>query len=921
VALSARELLLVLRARDEATRVVRGLVGAFGDVDNAAMKAAHNQIAAGSGLVSLGAGFAAAGVAGLVWMKNSTDMAVEFDNSIAKVQTQLDKTVGSQKDLGDAVKRTAAEVAVPIDQMTAAFYDIFSSMEVTIPQAESLLKSFSKEAVAGQVDLQAASRATIGILNGFHMKVEDVTRVQDVQFQLVRKGVGTYEEFSKVLGRATPSAARAGQSVETLAGMLAYLTRNGLSAAMASATAGRAFDAFANPKVVSRLEAMGVSIKNAAGEFRPMAEVIVDLQKKLGNLTGPERAAALQKLFAGAGGTIQARRFYDMVLKDAQSVDQFVGLVGDMNNAQGAFGDAYKIMSDTTASRSQLLKNQWQLLRIEVGEALIPVLRTLMDWLSKLLQFWNGLSDATKQQIIIWAAIGAVLFVVLGFVIAMAGAVMVLGGAAAALGISLGALLGTMGLIVIAIAGIIAIIVLLAQHWDEVSAGLKAAWEAFWGVLKTVWDWIVSVIGKQMVDLWHRATDDIIDAVKTVGAWIKKVWDGIVTWTQETWPKVRKIIEPVIQWFVDVWPNVKRALEAILHIIADVFQGAWDIIVGVVQGAWKAISGTIEGIISIFKGLIEFVVGVLTLDWATAWDGIKKIFEGVWTIITSILIGAWDIIKGIVTGALTIIWSIIKNGWDAIVELFTAVVKLLMDVWGAFWQWVWDLVVSVWKGISDGIRNGFNAVLNFFGTIRDQMTAKLVGISGWLWDHGWSLINGLWNGILNVWNALVGWFGNLAGYVGRFFSNAGQWLYDAGRAIIQGLINGIVSMQAPLGNKLAEFATWIQDHKGPIAKDLKLLVPAGVAIIQGLIAGMESQLPGLANFLDGVSSVISDTSATADFTAGGTTSLGVPTGDGQSAAGTTYNNNYDQTINVYTQEIDPRREAAELGHELFKGPG
>jgi TP901 family phage tail tape measure protein len=875
VALSARELLLVLRARDEATRVVRGLVGAFGDVDNAAMAAARNQISAGSGLISLGAGFAAVGIASLGWMKGSIDQATEFEKSIAKVETQLDKTAGSQKELADAVKRTAADIAVPIEQMTDAFYDIFSSMDVTVPQAESLLRSFSKEAVAGQVDLQTAARATIGILNGFHLKVEDVTRVQDVQFQLVRKGVGTYEQFSQVLGRATPSAARAGQSIETLAGMLAYMTRNGLSAAMAAASAGRAFDAFANPKVVKRLEDMGVAVRDAKGEFKPMADVMVDLQKKLANLTAPERAEALQALFKGAGGTIQARRFYDMVLKDSQSVQQFVGLVGDMNNAQGAFGHAYEIMADTTASRSQLLKNQWQLLRIEVGEALIPVFQQLMTWLGKLLQMWNSIGEGTKKQIIIWIAIASALMVVLGFVIAVAGAVMVLAGAAAAVGLSLGALLAIFGLIILAIAAVIAVAIVLAKNWDSVSSALKASWEAFWAVLKNVWDWIYSVIGKQMVDLWHRVSDDIIDAVKAVGVWVSKVWGDIVAWAKEVWPGVQRIIEPVVQWLVEIWPYVQRSLEAVLHLLADTFEAAWDAIVAVVKGAWEILSGVLEGVFHILEGIIEFIVGVFTLNWSMAWEGIKKIFQGVWEIIAGIVTGAWTIISGLFMAALKLIWSIVKNGLDLVVEVFDGGLKLILHLWDAIWGWIVDVLKGTFNGIISGVKAGWKAVTDFFNNMY------------------WDTVN--------------------------FFKNAWNWLVQAGKDIINGLIHGIQLAVSTLWDTLGNITKNIPMVKGPIAKDRKLLFNSGVAIMTGFIEGLVSEYPTLLDFLSNVATDVSG-EMNGEMTASGTTSLGAPL-QTSGSNGATYNNIYNQSITVNTQEIDPRREAAELGHELFRGPG
>jgi len=755
VGLSSRELLLVLRARDEASRVVRSFAGEFAHVSAAAQRAAQAQISAGSALVSVGVGIGAIGVATLAWFKGSTDAAVEFNKQVAYTSTQLDNVKASQKQLGDTVKSVGRDIAVPIEQLHAGLYDIFSSMNVNLPQSQMLLRTFAKEAVAGQVELKEASRATIGILNAFHLKVEDVTRVQDVQFQLVRKGVGTYQEFARVMGRATPSAARAGQSVEVLAGMLAYLTRNGLSAAMASASAGRAFDAFANPKTVGRLEKMGIQVTDAQGNFRKFTDVIVDLQHAFKDMTAPERAAALQDLFKGSGGTIQARRFYDAVLKDKTSVDQFVGLVGDMENAHGAFEDAYTTMADTTASKSQLIANRWQLLRVEIGEALIPALSRLMDFISMGLKWWNSLDEGLRKQIVTWVAIAAVIAVAVGIMVVMAGGFLMLAGAAAMAGISVGALLGIFAAVIVGIVGIIAVVILLVKYWDQITAALGAAWMWLWNnILKPFVDWFADHVLFFLGDLWQRVSGDIINAVKSVGEWIHRVWTNIANWAKDIWPGIWKVIEPFIDWFISIWPFLEQAIVAVMRIVVDTFSAAWTIIVGIFKGVWTAVSGVIEGIITVLRGIIDFIVGILTLDFDKAFRGLIQIVVGFGQMIIGIFVGLWELVKGIVVGALEFIGSIIGNGLVIIGNIIRIALDGLFRLWNQFWNWFWGLLTIIWNNISgaassfwEGLKSGFRTTVDVLGAIwngiLDVLATPVNFVIGiiytkgikWLWDH------------------------------------------------------------------------------------------------------------------------------------------------------------------------------------------
>jgi TP901 family phage tail tape measure protein len=757
-----------------------------------------------------------AGAAAGKWLYDSTKQAIEFERSIALVATQTDKVKVSQKELGDIVKDTAGKIAIPIEQLSAGLYDIFSSLSVTVPQSRHLLEEFAKEAVAGQVDLQTASRATIGILNAFHIPAENVNKVLDVQFQLVRKGVGTFEQFAGAIGKATPSAARAGQSIESLAGMLAYLTRNGLSADMAAASAARALDALAHPKTIQRLEKMGVVTKDAKGQFRDIGGIMLDLQGKLANLTAPERAAALQELFKSSGGTIQARRFYDAVLKDRDSVMQFLGLVGDMQNAQGAFTDAYSTMADTTAAKSQLLKNRWQIMRIEVGQALIPVFNKLLDVLGRVLDWWNKLDDGTKFLIIKIIAMSAVLSSLLGIVTSVAGAFVMLSGAASLVGLSLGALLGIFALVVVGIGLLVAAGYLIYKNWDKIIKALGEAWN--WllnSVLKPVWDWIVRNFGERLVALWNRISNDVITAVKTMGNWIKRIWDDIVNWTQGLWDDVMKIIQPLVDGIVDAWEHVKNILIPILNMILSVFEGTWTAIVGVLKGAWEAISGVVEGIIKVFQGIIDIIVGVFSGDWERAWRGIGKIFAGVWKAIWGVLTGVWDAIVGLIKGAWHILADIVKQGFHILVEAFQAVWDIILGaleaVWDAIVKLFWDLPGQILKALWESVTGIFtwaydvgSAVIDYFAT---GSTAKMEAVAG----VGKQMAEKYAGGVLGGKGAVVQSGQDIIDAVIRVFGGAPEPALNEGKIITRSLADGLTSEQQNALNRVTTIVGLMHD--------------------------------------------------------------------------------------------------------------
>jgi TP901 family phage tail tape measure protein len=911
MALSSRELLLVLRARDEASRVLNGLGRGFSDLDSNAQRAAKNQVAAGSALVGLGVGLAATGVAALDWMAGTVKDAADFEQQVARVATQTDKVKVSQQDLGKVVKTVAKDVAVPIKELSDGLYDIFSSMDVTVPQAQDLLEAFAKEAVAGQVSIQDASRATIGIMNSFHIPVSKVNDVLDVQFQLVRKGVGTFQEFSTAVGKATPSATRAGQSIQQLAGMMAFMTRNGMTAAQAGTSAARAFDALANPKVVGRLEKMGIAVRDNKGEFRGMSDIMADLQKKLSGLTDPQRAAALQQLFLGAGGTIQARRFYDMVLKDKGAAQQFVGLVGDMNNASGAFTGAYDQMAGTAVSKTQVLQNQWELVRIEVGQALMPILSELLKLLSKVLGWWNNLSDGTKKTII-WIAAGAAAFaVILGVLLAVAGAIMMVSGAAAAMGIGLGALIGIVAAVIAGIAAIVAIGYLVVKNWDWIKATAEKVWNGIVDVFNRVVNWIKANFGDRLSLIWEDMRTKVMQAFNTVRDFVVRIWNDVVDWTSKLWGKIQPIIQPIIDWLVGIWDNVKNILKDVLDILISAFKNAWDIIVAVLKGAWQMISGVIEGIWNIFKGLIDLLIGIFTGDWEQMWTGIKEIFGGIWDAIKGIVQGAWTIISGIIEAGVNFAESIIKPGFDLIKNIIQIVLEAIQHAWEFVWNSMKNYIMPIVNGIVNAVR------------IMGTGIQKAVD---WVID----VIVGFGRRTGDALMAVMNWFRDLPGRIYNFVSGIGNWLYNAGRDLVQGMLNGINAMAGRIRDKLLDMANdaWkaVKRFFG-FGSPSKLMRQGGKWVGQGFVLGLGDMMSDVEDAADALAGAGKpdfpgwggpDGPSSGPGSGGG--GYGGASGFGSQPFGSAGTGTVVyQSIGIYTQQIDPQRNASDLGYALANG--
>lgn len=832
MALSTRDLYLVLRARDEASRVVRGLssellrAGAAARAASArsqaamlrqqAMQARANgasaaQLAAlaasaaawdreaqriqqaaaarqrfgsivqqtSQAMITGGVVMAASGALTIAWLASTVKAAVEYERQVRLTMTQVSEFSTSIKEIGDIGLRVAQNVGVAFESLQPALFDIFSSTNANIKQAELLLTSFARAAVAGQVSIQDASRATISIMNAFNIPFEKVNEVLDVQFQLVKFGVGTYEEFSKHLGNVIPSAARAGQTFETVAAMLALMTRNGLSVAMASTSAARALEAMSHPKTIERMEKMGIKVKDAAGNMLPLTDILRDLRSQIDKLPPTDRVKALVELFKGAGGTIQARRFLEQVLLRPGELEELEFFLKQMEGSSGAFESAYNTMADSVAVKTELLKNKWKVLKETIGAAVIPSFIVLIDAISNVLDKFNSLSPSTKKMIADFLLWGSVAAIVVGAILVIIGG---LAGLAAALVVG-GEALGFMMIVLTGfgtiIMGFATFLIMAWQNSETLRNGLGALGQS----LQDLWNTAREVLGPLAEDIRNTFGQDVMEGIRTAG----DVLGGFIT-----------AIAGIIQGYLI--PALRDA-----------------------KGWWDANQATIRPLLEVFGQVVKWII----------------------------IIGA---------SVLGLIALIGVGGLVGAFMMLMAGVKMTVAVLSFFWQGTM-LVVNAIKSFIQWLSSAIQSLGNF----GNQARAVMMGIP--------SMIMGV-------------------------FAAAGSWLVNAGARIIGGLIDGVRGKIGELKGVLGSITSMIPDWKGPKQHDLKLLVPTGKFIMMGLAQGIR----------DGAS-LVQDTLGSITGQIGTGQAMGPPSVGNVEKT-------YQNTFNISTQEIDPRKHAAMLGFEL-----
>ena len=221
------------------------------------------------------------------------------------------------------------------------------------------------------------------------------------------------------------------------------------------------------------MEALDLSAFNADGSFKGLGNVFAELRGKLEGMTDEQKNYYLAMI----GGKTQV----DALQKILDGVgDEYEDLKGKIVDSENALNTMADVMNDNSKGGIAQLKSALEEAGIAIYETLKPAIGWLTEKLQEAVNWFNGLSDSTKRNIVIFGAIalgiGALLLVAGALLPIIASAITVFTALSAA-GITVGAVMtfinGTMLPIIAVIALVVAAVVALKWAWDNNFGGIR----------------------------------------------------------------------------------------------------------------------------------------------------------------------------------------------------------------------------------------------------------------------------------------------------------------------------------------------------------------------------------------------------------------------------------------------------------------
>lgn len=431
--------------------------------------------------------------------------ATQFSTSITLAATQTREighsfvqTAKNSDYLQKRILGLMTQFPATADEMSKSAYDIYSSLNISLPGGIRLLKLFNQAAVAGQTGLDEVTQAGITVMNNFRIKVPQATKAFQKMFAAVRFGRMTFAEFVKMMPQLSPAFAAAGYGLTEMAQAAAFMTRVMPNTARAATSLARLTEIMGRKDFVTGAKAAGVTITDLHNRLLPLPEIIDRLAKKFPEIAKAIKSGrgdvALQNFFktitalgsatgkGGTMGTIQARRAFTFFVTQSKLAHQVYGQVA---RDQNEFTQALRAMEKTTGVRWGVFVNQLKALGLAIGSQVVPALLKMEGPIRRMVKWWQNLDDATKRTVTRWATYASIAAILAGGIGLIGGAVVrlfALFGRLFGFMTGLGAIFTTVGLAAAALTGHIKALSDILDVIVNFGTGSFAGWAITMGI-------------------------------------------------------------------------------------------------------------------------------------------------------------------------------------------------------------------------------------------------------------------------------------------------------------------------------------------------------------------------------------------------------------------------------------------------------
>ena len=806
----------------------------------------------------------------------SAKAASDFQTSMAKVQTIADTSQVSMSDLQKQIMAVSNETGVASTDIAESTYSAISAGQSTKDAVDAVSQSI-KLAKAGFTDSAVAMDTLTTIQNAYGKSVGSFEQISDKLIVAQNLGKTTVAELGSSMGKVIPTASMYGVSLDNLASAYVATTKNGIATAESTTY------------INGMLNELGKSGSTASKTLKEKTgKSFAELMKSGDTLT--DVIQVLQDAADKSGKSIADMFSSQEAGKAAATLSQhgkdFDDAMKSMADSAGTLKTAYATVDDTPAEKLQktlnLVKNDMIVLGNSVLTVLQPAIEKVTGVVQDLSDKFQALSPEQRDMIVkiglMVAAVGPAVTMFGKLVTTSVGVFDAIAKVRAAGGLLKGAFTACTspaGVVIAALAGIVAVGILVWKNWDTVKEKCAPLVQSFESVKSTLSD-VAGTIKESMSKISDAVSpilgplaDKAMGAAVTLGQTVGKAVEKIA-------PHFQKLVEAVTPVLGFLAGTFLRGITAAVEVISKVLSTKIDVISDVVGGVIDVISGVLSFVTDVFKG-----------DWDAAWGDVQGIFSDAWGAISSVAQDVLGIFPGIsdaltpvadaVSGAFGSIGSAVSGAFSTISSTIEPVLGPLASTAMSVFSTVGQNIISTVQQIAPHFAPLVSAVsgaVSAIGTLLSNIITAAAPVVGFI---GGAFLSGITGALQGVGEVFSGVFET----VGTLISGA----IDTLTGLITFLTDVFEGDWEGAWNDICNVFSGIVDTITGIVDNLKTIFGGVVDTIKGAVDGVKDFITGA----DSAKKESSSSGSTAKKTTSGTKKAGKnATGTASWRGGLTY---------------------------------
>lgn len=576
---------VILSAQDQASGALKGFGSTLVNLAGDAGPLLGGMLAISAAAIGFGAA--------------SVQAAAQYQQQMNMVQALTGASQDQMNSYDSQLKQLAMDAGVAPTQLAQGLYNVLSA-GFQGADAMNVLTLATKDAKIGMTDADTTGKALSKMLYGFSVPASQFNEVNGEMLKTVTLGSMSMKDYAGAISKSIPVAIQYKDSMENMNAVIATISPVTKSAAVASTDYNN---------LLKVLNGNTAAVSKSAEKLNPHWNA-----NAFAAMNVHDKVAYLNKMIVQHGHNISevigkqqnAAQAFTILATHSDAYSQNLQKLSDKQANAKATGDQWAITQGGFNQQLSRASASVQTLMIDIGQNLLPVLTKLVGAVAPAVTWLINFASATsKNQVAMDFIKGALAGFALLLIMVLVPAFISWAVAAGAAAIATLAATWPLLLIAAGVALLIAGLMLLIQHWKQVSDFLSGLWKR---ISQGFQDDVVKPFGNMFNHLGTGFHDDVVVPIgnlfNNLGTTIHDTINNIGTFFSNLGKTVHDTVNSIGQWFQDLPGNIVKSIDNLVSQGEKKFRDFWN---NVVKDAKSILSNIGTAIGDGFKSAIDFL--------------------------------------------------------------------------------------------------------------------------------------------------------------------------------------------------------------------------------------------------------------------------------------------------------------------------